>query len=148
MPLAVRRLAWLGTLLASVGVAISAYLSYEHGRGGTTLACPETGIVNCAKVTESSYASIAGVSVAYLGLGFFVVMTVLSLPWAWARSERWIHAARAALAGSGVLMVLWLIYAELFGLDAICLWCTAVHVIAVALGAVVAYATALRGEPV
>jgi uncharacterized membrane protein len=40
-------------------------------------------------------------------------------------------------AGSPAIDVLYLVYAELFILDAICLWCTAVHVLALALFAVV-----------
>ncbi len=33
--------------------------------------------------------------------------------------------------------VLWLVYAELFVIDAICLWCTVVHVVAFALFVIV-----------
>jgi uncharacterized membrane protein len=43
---------------------------------------------------------------------------------------------------AGVGMVLYLVYAELFILDAICLWCTAVHVLALALFAVVGFGAA------
>jgi uncharacterized membrane protein len=32
-------------------------------------------------------------------------------------------------AVAGILMVLYLIYTELFTLDALCLWCTAVHAV-------------------
>ena len=35
--------------------------------------------------------------------------------------------ARLAAAVGGVAMVLWLVYAELFIIDAICLYCTVVH---------------------
>jgi uncharacterized membrane protein len=39
--------------------------------------------------------------------------------------------------------VFYLVYAELFVLDAICLWCTAVHVITVALFGAIAWGTAV-----
>ena len=38
---------------------------------------------------------------------------------------------------TGALSVLYLVWAELFRVNAICLWCTAVHLIAVALFIVV-----------
>jgi uncharacterized membrane protein len=49
-----------------------------------------------------------------------------------------------AVAG-GLLFVLWLVYAELFRIGRICLYCTAVHLIVFALFAVVSIGTALTG---
>jgi uncharacterized membrane protein len=43
--------------------------------------------------------------------------------------------------------VVYLVYAELFLVDAVCLWCTVVHVLTVALFAVVALATAVGDPP-
>ena len=45
--------------------------------------------------------------------------------------------ARIGWAVAGVAMVVRLVYAELFQIDAICLWCTVVHAISVLLFAVV-----------
>ncbi len=131
-----------GLVLCVAGMALSAYLAVEHLRATTTLACPETGIVNCQKVTESAYAEVAGVPVAFLGAGFFVAMLVLFLPWAWRTPVPAVSLLRSAFAAAGVVMVLWLVYVELFRLDALCLWCTAVHVVAVALAMLTAFATA------
>ena len=39
--------------------------------------------------------------------------------------------------------VLWLVYVELFRLDAICLYCTAVHIVTIALFGITALGTAL-----
>jgi hypothetical protein len=44
-------------------------------------------------------------------------------------------------ATSGVALVMWLVYVELFRLDAICLYCTAVHVITVLLFITIALGT-------
>jgi len=49
---------------------------------------------------------------------------------------------------AGVAMVLHLVYAELFQIDAICLWCTTVHVITVVLFAVVLVAEALAVQAI
>ncbi len=130
--------------LSSAGLAVSAYLTLEHYSSSTTLACPETGVVNCVKVTTSSYSSLAGVPVALLGLLFFAAMTVLCAPAAWRASSPWVDRARLAGSLTGVVMVVYLVWAELFRIDAICLWCTVVHAITVALFAVLVLAAALR----
>ena len=130
--------------LAVAGLLVSAYLTVEHYSSSTTLACPETGVVNCVKVTTSSYSTLAGVPVALLGLLFFAAMTLLCTPAAWRRSSPWLDRARLAGAIAGVAMVVYLVWAELFRIDAICLWCTVVHVLTVALFAVLALAAALR----
>jgi uncharacterized membrane protein len=40
---------------------------------------------------------------------------------------------RLAMSGAGVIMATYLVYIELFRVDAICLWCTGVHLTAIAL---------------
>lgn len=140
---------WAGPVslaLAVLGVAVSTYLTFEHYSSSTTLACPDTGVVNCVKVTTSSYAELLGIPVAVLGLAYFVAMTILCLPVAWCSSNGLVHRLRLATVSLGALFVLYLVWVELFRVDAICLWCTAVHVLAVALFAVVAVAGALLHE--
>lgn len=135
--------------LCVTGLAGSAYLTYEHYSSGATLACPNSGAINCLKVTTSSYAALLGIPVALLGLLFFVGITALCLPVAWNARQPWIPRARAAAVFAGVLFVMYLVWAELFRLDAICLWCTAVHAVTFALFCVVVMATALNPrEPV
>lgn len=128
--------AWLvsSTLaVAALGVLASAYLTFEHFTAAATLACPETGVVNCAKVTESSYATVLGVPVAVLGLAFFVAMTALCVPAAWRSPSRALRQGRLAAVCVGAVFVLYLLWVELFAVNAICLWCTGVHVLALAL---------------
>ncbi len=141
---------WAGPtslVLAVLGVAVSAYLTVEHYSSSATLACPDSGVVDCVKVTTSSYADLLGVPVALLGLLFFLAVAALCLPVAWASTHAWVHRARLAAVSGGAVFVLYLVWVELFRVDAICLWCTAVHVLAVALFAVVSLASALRGTP-
>lgn len=116
-------------LLAVIGLADAAYLTFEHYSGSTSLACSDSGAINCAKVTTSQWSSIAGVPVALLGLLFFVGMTILCLPVFWRRTTAALDAVRIAAAGIGLLMVFYLLWAEFVQIHAICLWCTGVHVI-------------------
>lgn len=136
--------------LSVVGLLASAYLTVEHYTAGATLACPETATFNCAKVTSSSYSQVLGVPVAVLGLVFFVVMTALCSPAAWRSAGtpgRWVALARSAGAVAGVVSVVYLVWAELFGVGSLCLWCTGVHVVTIALFAVVLLGSALGERP-
>ena len=119
---------------AALGLAVSLYLTVEHYTTSTLLACPESATVNCLKVTTSKWSAIAGVPVALLGSVYFTGMIALLVL---ALRRRGLDQVCTAAAAAGVLMVLYLIYVELFAVNAICLWCTAVHVLAVVLFAAV-----------
>ncbi|SDP20640.1 Uncharacterized membrane protein [Nakamurella panacisegetis] len=120
--------------LSIAALLISAYLTYEHFTGSTTLACSGTQTVNCLKVTTSQWSVIAGVPVAVAGLAFFVVMTLLCAPTRFAKDVALLRLLGVLI---GTASVLWLVYVELFKVDAICLWCTAVHVVTLSLLGVV-----------
>jgi uncharacterized membrane protein len=134
-------------LLCLAGLGISVYLTIEHYSASTSLACPDTGVVNCLKVTTSTYSKLFGVPVALLGLLYYVGLTVLCCPPVWRRSPVWVGRLRLIAAALGVAFVVYLVWAELFRVDAICLWCTAVHVVTVAVFAVLVLAVALRPVP-
>jgi uncharacterized membrane protein len=118
------------TLLLSLGgLGVSLYLTVAHYTTSMTLACPDTGVVNCEKVTTSPQSVVFGVfPVAVLGLAFYLFMVAVNSPWAWRARWPGIRWARLASLIAGIGFVLYLIYTELFTLDAICLWCTSVHV--------------------
>jgi uncharacterized membrane protein len=131
-----------GVLLAMAGLGLTGYLTVEHYTASATLACPGTGVVNCQKVTSSARSVAFGMPVALLGLLFFAAMLPLGLPAAWRSPRPLPRWSRAGLTLVGVAFVFYLVYTELFTLNAICLWCTAVHAVTVALFAVVAIGTA------
>jgi len=131
--------------LALGALGVSIYLAIAHLTDPEVLACAASGAVNCVEVTTSAQSVVAGIPVAYLGVAWSLAMVGLCLPAAWRARAPWIRPLRLALATSGLVFVLWLIYAELFLIRAICLWCTVVHVLTFALFAVVALAWI--GEP-
>ena len=100
--------------VACSGSAWPAISRSSSSRPSSTLACSDNGIVNCLKVTTSSYSAVAGVPVAVLGLVFFAVMLVLQLPPVWLRPEPAVRIGRLAWAVMGLGSVLYLLYAELF----------------------------------
>lgn len=137
----------IGTVLSVLGLGVAGYLTYEHFTSSSTLACSDNGVVNCLKVTTSSYSAVAGVPVAVLGLVFFVIMLVLQLPSMWLRPEPAVRIGRLAWAVVGLATVVYLLYAELFAIDAICLWCTSVHVLTLVLFGTTVFATSSYPVP-
>ncbi len=120
--------------LSVIGLALSIYLTYEHYTDSKTLACSANGVVDCIKVTTSQWSVFFGVPVAVAGLAYFVVMTLLCLPLGFNRSAGLLRLIGALV---GIVSVLYLVYVELFKVDAICLWCTGVHVVTLLLLATV-----------
>jgi uncharacterized membrane protein len=138
------QLATFGLAIAGLGVSI--YMTIEHFTGNTTLACSSNGVVNCEAVTTSPESMVFGViPVAVLGLAFYLFMVAATSPWAWRSPRREIALARLVSVIVGVGFILYLLYAELFQVGFICLWCTSVHVITFLLFALVAMAAAVWG---
>lgn len=123
----------LSTVLCLAGVVVDAYLTLLHYVSSVPLVCDNRGAINCAKVLSSPESRIIGVPVAALGLAYFCGMVALCSPWGWRIRHRLVGMARRVGVWVSMAMVLWLIHAELLDIRAICLFCTATHVIAFAL---------------
>jgi uncharacterized membrane protein len=134
-------LTWATWGLSVIGLLLSAYLTYEHFTGNATLSCPATGAINCEKVTTSSWSEVFGIPVAVFGLIFFVVMTVACLPTYWRIRSLDIPRVVATVVGIG--SVIYLVWVELFQVNAICLWCTGVHLVTLLLLVAVLWLTAV-----
>lgn len=117
----------LVALIASVaGIGVSVYLTAVH-YAGLPLACPSTATISCEAVLSSRYGLIAGTSIptSVAGILWFGVSALL-----WTRRPRAIHLA---WSGIGLLSVVYLVFIEIVVLGAICAWCTAAHVLVVAI---------------
>ena len=127
VPLWLQLATWV---LALAGLGVSIYLTVAHFTSPRILVCSEKGFVNCAAVTTSPESMVFGVfPVAVLGLAFYVFMAAATSPWAWRATWPAIRWARFGSVVVGMVFVLYLLYTELFTLNAICLFCTIVHVI-------------------
>jgi len=132
-------------VLALAGLGVSIYLTIAHFTESALAGCSESGLVNCTKVTTSAESYVFGIPVAVLGLAFFVFGVVIMSPWAWRATRREIHLARIASLVVAIGFVLYLLYAELFTIGSICLYCTSVHVITFVLFVLTAFAAAAWG---
>lgn len=110
-----RTLRLLAALVALGGIAVAGYLTWAHYGDGSVV-CPIGG--GCEEVQESEYAELAGVPVAVLGLGAYVVLLGLI---AWDTPSG--RLAAAALALLGLLFSGFLLIVQAFVLDAFCVWC-------------------------
>jgi uncharacterized membrane protein len=103
-------------LLALAGMGIAAYLTYVH-YSGAAIACSTGG---CEKVQTSSYAELAGIPVAVIGLvGYFLILLT-----AFVAGEVGAVAAVALTLG-GFAFAVYLIYVQVALIDALCIWCLA-----------------------
>jgi uncharacterized membrane protein len=129
-------------VLSLYGLGASVYLTLAHYDTSIHLACADNGLVNCEAVTTSPESILFGIfPVAVLGLAFYVLAVAINSPWGWRLSAsqpavRWIRLGSVVV---GMCFVLYLIYAELIEINAICLWCTSVHVATFLIFALVVY---------
>jgi uncharacterized membrane protein len=132
-------------VLAIAGLGVSVYLTIAHYTTAVTLACPNTGAINCEKVTSSPESKVFGIPVAVLGLAFYLFLVAIMTPWGWRSGRREVALARLLSLVVGIGFVLYLVYAEVFQIGNICLWCTSVHVITLILFALTAISAAIWG---
>jgi uncharacterized membrane protein len=127
-----RHLGW-SAFLSVAGLAVSAYLVLTHYFAEQVpLACGTGGIVDCEQVTNSAESMLGPLPVAVLGLTWFAAFLFLLLGRR-QRTEGGLMLAQVGWSVAGLLFVFYLVYAELFLVGAICLWCTVVHGVVVAL---------------
>ena len=85
-------LVWAMMALALAGLIDSAYLAYLSLSPPTSCPVGEFSIFSCNEVIYSQYAHVYGISVAVLGLGWFILALALILV-AW-RNARFIYGVR------------------------------------------------------
>jgi uncharacterized membrane protein len=117
-----RRLLVAIAVLAALGVAIAGYLTYVHYADVKVLCVAGGG--GCEKVQASTYAKLAGVPVALLGLIAYLALLGSLL----IRGDAG-RFAGALIALTGLGFSAYLTYREVFTIKAICQWCVASAVV-------------------
>lgn len=89
----------------------------------------------CDMVNASVYSEFLGLPVAGIGLAGYLAIFVVALVGQQSSrvGERWPDQLLALLSGVAVLFTLYLTYAELFILRAICQWCVVSQIVIVAI---------------
>lgn len=110
---------WL-PLLASLGLAIGAYLSYV-AFSHSELMCGPVG--DCASVQASPYAKLFGLPMASWGIVYYLSIWLL---WLGQRRAAWQRPASLLLLAAslfGAAFSIYLTSLELFVIHAVCVWC-------------------------
>jgi uncharacterized membrane protein len=119
-----------------VGLGDSIYLLANTLFPSLKLYCPNSGIINCSEVTSSPFSHVYGVPVALLAVLWFASLLVLG---SWKPS--FYPYLMMPLWIAGVVMIGYLIIAEILFIHAICIYCTLAHACALLLGIPVAKLT-------
>jgi uncharacterized membrane protein len=121
--------------MAVAGIGILAYLTTVH-YANVPLLCPTTGLINCAQVTSSAYSVVPGTAIPITipGMLWFVVSGGLAVAalrslWRGQAEPARLRVAQLVWSALGLLVALYLVYAELVVLRKICEWCTVAHVL-------------------
>jgi uncharacterized membrane protein len=112
---------WMA-LISLAGLFLGAYLTlYKFGVIGA-LVC---NVGSCEQVQTSRWSVFLGLPVATWGVGFYLLMLVLSIAGLQARflDSRRLSLFMVLLAGWGVVFTAWLNYLEAFVIHAWCEWC-------------------------
>jgi uncharacterized membrane protein len=135
-----RSLRIAAAVLALAGIGVSTYISISEFGGGTPVCL--AGGHGCETVARSHYSHLAGINVAVLGIGGYVLLLIAALvPGDAGRFGGFL----TALVGFGFSA--YLTYLELFVIDAICQWCVASAVLmALSLGVAATRAFAYTGR--
>ncbi len=113
-----------GLILAALdtfGLVVASYLSVVELSGNVPICGP---IQGCQEVAQSQYARIGSVPVAVFGVGLSLILLVAALGW-WKTDDRRLLAAHYGLSLLGVTFEAWFIFAQVFLIGAVCVWCTA-----------------------
>jgi uncharacterized membrane protein len=116
-----------------VGLLVSAYLTFLSLSPPSSCPVGDFAVFSCDEVLWSEYSHFYGVSVALLGLGWFVIAAgLLVLAW---RDGRFIRIV-VAWALLGAVGVVGFVYTEIFLLGSICPLCTIAHLSGLAMLAI------------
>lgn len=122
-------------ILSLVGVGISIYLTSVHYENAP-LVCSTSGIIDCARVLSSSYSVVPGTSIPITipGLLWSVVAAGLAVAaWRISPQQRRFLIAELVWMLAAMGTVLYLVYVEIVRIHTICAWCTALHIVILAM---------------
>ena len=113
-----------GLILAGLdtfGLVVASYLSIVELSGGVPVCGPLEG---CQEVANSEFARIGPIPVAVFGVILSVILLAAALGW-WKTGDRRLLALHYGLSLVGVTFEAWFMFAQVFLIEAVCVWCTA-----------------------
>jgi len=117
---------YLMTACSLTGLLLSGYLTYFSSQA--QLVCDLSALLNCDAVLGSVYSKVYGVPVSAFGLIWFSLAATLSFTSFFKTIPSKLFLSWSIV---GVLSVTALVYTEVFLIGAICLLCTATHILVI-----------------
>ncbi len=113
----------LALILVVVGLLVSGYLSYVKLLN-VPIICSENQTFSCSTVQASKWSTLAGIPIAYLGFGLYLLIgTLLLLEERIAFLEDNGRLIVFTLGLFGWMFSMWLVYIQAFIILAFCQWC-------------------------
>lgn len=106
-----------------IGILVSGYLSYVK-LTEVPMICMANGVFDCATVQSSIYSRIAGIPIAWLGLGMYILLAAILL----LESRVSFFKNNGTMLFFGICLFGWvysmyLVYLQVVVLGALCQWC-------------------------
>jgi uncharacterized membrane protein len=115
-----KHLHYLVAIIALVGLLDSLYLTYQHFTFKSIEVCPIFG--GCNEVLISKYSEIFDIPTAFFGVLFYSGVIVFTMLFIKLRQVLYVKLLMA-ITTFGFLFTLWLVYLQLFVINAICFYC-------------------------
>lgn len=110
-------------LLVLIGLFIAGYLSYLK-LADAPAACVEAGLFDCNVVLNSQYSELGGIPIAYLGFAVYALIgLVLYFEARYSLLEQYGSLLIFGIGLFAWLFSMWLVYVQVFLLEALCPWC-------------------------
>ena len=114
-------------VLSFIGLLISFYLSYSFYSSSfeSSFLCGFAGTTSCEKVIQSNFSVLFGIPVTALGIIFFTILFFMT----YHTHKDYSRSPYLLIWNTlGLVFIIYLISVEII-LKAICIWCTAIHII-------------------
>ncbi|MBI5798079.1 vitamin K epoxide reductase family protein [Candidatus Woesearchaeota archaeon] len=118
-----KTLRYLFLIIGIIGLVLSLYLVKHHYIPEPAF-CDVNALISCSTVNTSMYSEIYHVPVAFFGVVWFLGLIGFSF----LLKKRKYEMPFFVWCSLGLLSLIYFIYGEIV-LEAICLWCTSVHVL-------------------
>ncbi len=122
-------ISWPHLVFAVLGVAISIYAIWAHGRveAGLGTGCPVTNTISCDEVLGSKWGKFFGIPLGYFGAVFWVMVGITAITNS-ATSLKSAALQRFGIAAVGIASSAFLFYVSEFLIGKICLICLSTHI--------------------
>lgn len=137
-------------VFSTLGFAAMLYLFLSFGvKVSIPNVCSINAVINCAKVDNSAYSKFAGISLYDYGMAYFALTLLLAAALRLThrkKNKKYLEYSLLSLSIFGAIAVVYLVYAEIFSIKAICEMCTISHASIIAILASSVYMVKKRFE--